>query len=286
MKKRQIDLVVISDIHLGTFGCHADELLAYLNSINPKKLVLNGDIIDMWQFGKKYFPPTHLKVLRKIMGMAINGTEVVYIVGNHDEKLRPFCGTSLGNIHFTDKLTLDLNGKKAWFFHGDVFDISIQNTKWVAKLGRHGYHLLMLFNRTVNWILGKLGREKYSLSKKLKKSVKGAVHFIQNFERTVQELGIAYNYDYVICGHIHQPKKEVFENEHGKCTYLNSGDWVENLTALEYTFKRWKIYRYSADKLSPFFADEEIKSMDIHELLQATSITVKPPKKTSKKAKI
>lgn len=286
MKKRQIDLVVISDVHLGTFGCHADELLAYLNSINPKTLVLNGDIVDLWQFSKKYFPATHLKVLRKIMGMASNGTEVYYIVGNHDEKLRRFCGTSLGNIHFVDRLILELNGKKTWFFHGDVFDLSIQNAKWVAKLGNHGYNLLIFLNRTINWILGKFGREKYSLSNRIKKSVKGAVRFIQNFEQTAKELAIDRNFDYVVCGHIHQPKKEIYENEHGTCTYLNSGDWVENLTSLEYAFKRWKVYRYSADKLSPFFADEELKSMDIHELLATTSIAVKPPIKTSKKAKI
>ena len=280
MKKRQIDLVVISDVHLGTFACHADELLAYLNSINPKRLILNGDIVDTWQFTKKYFPPTHLKVLRKIMGMATKGTEVHYIIGNHDERLRKFSGTSLGNIHFVDKLILELDGKRAWFFHGEVFDISIQNAKWVAKLGRYGYDLLVLLNRTINWILIKLGREKYSLSKKIKSNVKGAVRFIQNFEHSVKELAIKKGYDYVICGHIHQPKKEIHENEHGKCTYLNSGDWVENLTALEYTFKRWKLYRYSSDKLSPFFADEEIKGMDIHELLAATTINTKSPKKT------
>ncbi|MCM4171622.1 UDP-2,3-diacylglucosamine diphosphatase [Arenibacter sp. TNZ] len=280
MKKRQIELVVISDVHLGTFGCHADELLAYLNSIDPKKLVLNGDIMDIWQFRKKYFPATHLKVLRKIMGMATNGTEVFYIIGNHDERLRKFSGSTIGNIHFVDKLTLELDGKRAWFFHGDVFDISIHNAKWAAKLGRHGYHLLIFLNRCINWTLVKLGREKYSLSKKIKRNVKGAVRFIEYFERTVKELAIDKGYDYVVCGHIHQPKKEVYENEQGQCTYLNSGDWIENLTALEYTFKRWKLYRYSSDKLSAFFADEEIKGMDIHELLAATSINIRPPKKT------
>ena len=279
MKKRQLDVVVISDVHLGTFGCHADELLAYLNSINPKKLILNGDILDSSKFTKKYFPTTHLRVLRKIMGMATNGTEVYYIIGNHDERLRKFSGSSLGNIHFVDKLILELDGKRAWFFHGDVFDISIQNVRWIAKLGRYGYDLLIFLNRIFNWTLAGLGREKYSLSKKIKGNVKGAVRFIQNFERTVQELAIDNDYDYVICGHIHQPKKEIHENEHGKCTYLNSGDWVENLTALEYTFKRWKIYRYSSDKLSPFFADEEIKGMDIHELLAATALNIKPSKK-------
>lgn len=284
MKKRQIELVVISDVHLGTFGCHADELLAYLNSINPKKIILNGDIMDIRQYNKNYFPATHIKVLRKIMGMATNGTEVYYIAGNLDEKLRKFCGTSLGNIHFVDRLTLEIDGKKAWFFHGDVFDIPIRNAKWMAKIGSRGFSLLILLNSTLNWILGILGREKYSLSKR--NNLKGIAGFIENFEHTVKELAIAKNYDYVICGHIFRPKKEIYENELGKCTYLNSGDWVKNLTALEYAFKRWKIYRYSADKLSPFFVDEELKGMDIHELLASAVISKKAPNKTPTKTKI
>lgn len=267
MKKRKIDLVVISDVHLGTYGCHADELIAYLNSIQPKKLVLNGDIIDIWQFSKRYFPPSHLKVLKKLIGMASKGTEVFYITGNHDEMLRKFSPASMGNFKILNKLVLNLDGKKAWFFHGDVFDLSIQRAKWLAKLGGYGYDLLILTNSLVNWGLKKMGREPYSLSKKIKNSVKGAVKYISDFERVAAELAIENNYDYVICGHIHQPKKERVHTDQGKTMYLNAGDWVEHLTALEYTFKRWRIYQYSHDKLSPFFADEELKEMDINELI-------------------
>ncbi|MEO0570474.1 MAG: UDP-2,3-diacylglucosamine diphosphatase [Bacteroidota bacterium] len=273
MKKRKIELAVISDVHLGTYGCHADELIAYLNSIQPKKLVLNGDIIDIWQFSKRYFPPSHLKVLKKLIGMASRGTEVFYITGNHDEMLRKFTPTRMGNFKILNKLVLNLDGKKAWIFHGDVFDISIQKAKWLAKLGSYGYDLLILINYLVNWFLAKMGREKYSLSKKIKNSVKGAVKFIGNFEDAAATLAIENDYDYVICGHIHQPKKEIIENSQGKTIYLNSGDWVENLTALEYSFKRWRIYRYDHDKLSPFFADEDVKEMDMNELI--ASITNK-----------
>jgi len=266
-------LAVISDVHLGTYGCHADELITYLNSIQPKKLILNGDIIDIWQFNKRYFPPSHLKVLRKIIGMASKGTEVYYITGNHDEMLRKFSDTSMGNFKVVDKLVLNLDGKKAWIFHGDVFDVSIQNAKWLAKLGGYGYDLLILINSFLNWCLAKMGREKYSLSKRIKNSVKGAVKYINNFEKTAAELAIENHYDYVVCGHIHQPKKEVYENKYGSCTYLNTGDWVENLTALEYSFKRWKIYHYNHDKLSPFFMDEDIKEMNMNDLI--ASITDK-----------
>ncbi len=273
LKKRKIELAVISDVHLGTYGCHADELIAYLNSIQPKKLILNGDIIDIWQFKKRYFPPSHLKVLKRIIGMASKGTEVYYITGNHDEMLRKFSDTSMGNFKITNKLVLNLDGKKAWIFHGDVFDVSIQNAKWLAKLGGYGYDILIRTNSWVNWGLAKMGRERYSLSKRIKNSVKGAIKYISNFEKTAADLAIENHYDYVICGHIHQPKKEFYENKNGKCLYLNSGDWVENLTALEYSFKRWKIYHYNHDKLSPFFVDEDLKDMDMTELI--ASITDK-----------
>lgn len=267
MKKRKLEISVISDVHLGTYGCHAEELLAYLNSIEPKKLVLNGDIIDIWQFNKNYFPAAHIKVLRKVLGMASKGTEVYYITGNHDEMLRKFSDTAIGNLHIVDKLIVDLGKEKAWVFHGDVFDASIQKLKWLAKLGGYGYDLLILLNRSLNWTLDKMGKERYSLSKKIKEGVKSAVKYVSDFEKTAVEIAIENGYDYVICGHIHQPKKEVHHTDRGNCTYLNSGDWVEHLTALEYAFKRWKIYRYDEDKLLPFFVDEDIRTLDIQEIV-------------------
>lgn len=263
LKKRPLDIAVISDVHLGTYGCHADELLTYLNSIAPKKLILNGDIVDIWQFSKRYFPKSHLKIIKKIMNMASKGTEVIYITGNHDELLRRFSDTKMGNFSIVDKLILDLNGQKAWFFHGDVFDLSIQNAKWLARLGGYGYDFLILMNRWVNWYLDKMGKEKYSLSSKIKQSVKSAVKYIQDFEETAADLAIENGYDYVVCGHIHQTKKEIIETPKGRTTYLNSGDWVESLTALEFHFNRWKVYHYQNDKLVPFFSSEPEDDIDI-----------------------
>lgn len=239
--KRIVEIVVISDVHLGTYGAHAYELNKYLKSVSPNHLILNGDIIDIWQFRKSYFPQSHLKVIKTILKMASNGTKVTYITGNHDEAMRRFSPTSLGNIHIVDKLTLDLQGKKTWIFHGDVFDASIQHSKWIAKLGGYGYDLLIVLNRLINWILERLGKERYSLSKRIKNSVKGAVKFISDFENTATELAIENNFDTVICGHIHQPQKRVVTNRNGQTLYLNSGDWIENLSALEYSFGEWQI---------------------------------------------
>lgn len=244
MKKRKVELVVLSDVHLGTYGAHAHELLYYLSSIRPKILVLNGDIIDIWQFRKSYFPKAHLKVIKKIIDLASKGTKVYYITGNHDEMLRKFSDSNIGNFAILDKLILDLDDKKAWIFHGDVFDASVQHSKWIAKMGGLGYDYLILINRFVNWLLIKIGKEPYSFSKKIKASVKKAVKHISDFETTATDLAIEKKYDYVICGHIHEPKIVNVENKNGSTLYLNSGDWVENLTALEYNKKRWKLYRY------------------------------------------
>lgn len=240
--KRKIDLVVLSDIHLGTYGCHAKEVLNYLNSIKPKQLVLNGDIFDIWQFRKRYFPKAHILIIKKLFSFAAKGTKIYYITGNHDEALRRFAGTKMGNIRILNKLTLELDGKKAWFFHGDVFDATMKHAKWVAKLGGWGYDFLIVLNRLINFVLLKMGRERYSLSKKIKNSVKSAVSFISNFEETATDLAIDNDFDYVICGHIHQPKIQEFKTSKGQILYLNSGDWIENLSALEYHNESWRLY--------------------------------------------
>ncbi|ADF53033.1 MULTISPECIES: UDP-2,3-diacylglucosamine diphosphatase [Zunongwangia] len=244
VKKRKIDLLVISDVHLGTFGCHAKELLLYLDSVAPEKIILNGDFIDIWQFRKRYFPKSHLEVIKKIIDLSTSGTEIIYITGNHDEMLRKFSETFMGSFSIVDKLVLELDGKKAWFFHGDVFDVSIQNAKWIAKLGGWGYDFLILINRFLNWCLVRIGRKKYSLSKKIKNKVKGAIKFIDDFEKTATDLAIENGYKYVVCGHIHQPRIVRKTNKKGTCLYLNSGDWIENLTALEYNDKRWELIRF------------------------------------------
>jgi UDP-2,3-diacylglucosamine pyrophosphatase LpxH len=256
LKKRKVEVAVISDVHLGTYGCHAKELVNYLSTIKPKILVLNGDIIDIWQFRKSYFPASHLKVLKKIISMSSKGTKVYYLTGNHDEFLRKFTDIHLGNFSLINKLTLDLDGKKAWIFHGDVFDSSITHAKWLAKLGGWGYDFLILLNRAINWILVKFNKEPYSLSKKIKSSVKSAVKFINNFENVCIELAIEKKYDFVICGHIHEPKIEIVQTEKGTTTYLNSGDWIENLTALEYNNKKWRLYNHKVESTTFELEDE------------------------------
>lgn len=266
-KKRKVDIVVISDIHLGTYGAHARELLSYLKSIKPKTVILNGDIIDIWQFSKRYWPSAHMKVVKHLMAWISKGIKTYYVTGNHDEMLRKFAGFKMGAFQIVNKLVLELeDNKKAWIFHGDVFDVTMQHSKWLAKLGAIGYDSLILINAAANFISEKVFlKGKISLSKKIKNSVKSAVKFINKFEDTGAEIGIMNKYDYVICGHIHQPEIKKIEKPDGSITYMNSGDWIENLTALEYVDGKWTLYDYHKD----IFNIDLIQDIDDLELSNA-----------------
>lgn len=244
MEKHKIKVAVISDVHLGTYGCHAEELNRYLKSIDPEVLIINGDFIDIWQLSKFYFPDSHWNVLKRIIKMMMNGTQVYYLTGNHDEMLRKFSGAQLDNFHLEDKLVLELDGKKCWFFHGDVFDVTMKHSKWLAKVGGLGYDFLILINRFTNHLLQKFGREKISFSKRVKDSIKTAVKHISAFEQTASDIAIQNGHDYVVCGHIHEPVMREYKTEKGTTQYLNSGDWIENLTALEYHNQQWHLIRY------------------------------------------
>lgn len=241
VKKRKLKAVVISDLHLGTHGCKALQVLDYLKSVDPEVLVLNGDIIDGWRFSRSYFPASHLRVVRQLLKMLENGTRVIYLAGNHDEVMRRFSELKMGNFEFKNKVVLDLGGTKSWIFHGDVFDVFMHHSKWLARLGAMGYGLLTVFNKMVNLSLSLLGGSKLAISKTIKERIKGKGKVLSRFERTVSSLAIEKGYDYAICGHIHSPAQKKITNRKGTVEYLNSGDWVENLTALEFENGKWRL---------------------------------------------
>jgi len=243
-QKRKLKVAVISDVHLGFIGCRARELNRYLKSIDPEILVINGDFMDIWQFRSYYFPRSHTRVIQKVFKMVSDGVKVYYLTGNHDEMLRRYSGLTLGNLELEDKLVLEMDGKKHWFFHGDIFDISMRGSKWLAKLGTLGYEILILINKLVNFFLELFGRGKISLSKAVKDSVKSGVKKLGNYELTAAEIAIDNGYDFVLNGHIHKPAIKIIETNKGSVTYLNSGDWVENMTALEYNNGEWKLVWY------------------------------------------
>jgi UDP-2,3-diacylglucosamine pyrophosphatase LpxH len=249
-QKRSIDVAVLSDLHLGTYGCRAKEIITYLKSISPQILILNGDIIDIWQFSKRYFPSTHVAVIKEILNLMTAGTRVIYVTGNHDEMLRLYIDLQVVQFQLTDKLVIEIDHKMTWIFHGDVFDNTTKGSaKFWAKMGSNGYAVLLGFNRFINKLTKFFGREKVSLSKRVMKKVNESIIKIDEFETLIAELAIEKKYDYVICGHIHQPQKRVISNKDGSVVYLNSGDWVEHLTSLEYYNNDWHIYQYEESKM-------------------------------------
>ena len=243
--KRSIDILVLSDLHLGTFGCRAAELLDYLRSVKPKTVILNGDIIDIWAFKKSYFPQDHMRVVKKLLKWSAK-VPVYYLTGNHDEALRRHSPATLGNLHLADHLVLELDGRSHWFFHGDIFDATMKHAKWLAKLGGVGYDLLIRINHMVNVTLVFFGKPRMSFSKRIKDSVKRAVNFISDFETTMADMAINDGHAVVVCGHIHRPRISDVRTAKGEVTYMNSGDWIENMSALEYSDGQWALYVHDA----------------------------------------
>lgn len=238
---RKVKLVVISDVHLGTFGTQANKLHEYLCSIRPETLVLNGDFIDFWQFSTYYWPESHQLVLEKLRDYLEEGVQLYYLPGNHDDVLRRFTFSSLLRFQLVNELELELDGKKAWFIHGDAYDFTMKS-KLATKLGAFSYGLAVLVNKGINALWKPLTGKELRFSKALKYWVKRKVRSVEDFQQKAIDIALEKQMDYLICGHNHLPEMKTVENNGQSLVYLNSGDWIENLTALEYNEGTWLVY--------------------------------------------
>ena len=242
--KRNLDILVISDLHLGTYGSEADEVLAYLDTINANKIVINGDFVDIMLFNKRFWPSSHMKVIKYFLDLISQGKEIYYVTGNHDELMRKFLNFKIQNFKIVNQIVLDTAEGKVWIFHGDVFDFSIQ-TQWITKLAGFLYDYMIIFNSWINKkIMRPLGRKRLNFSKTIKSNVKTAVQYFANFEMKAAEVAQKNGYKYVVCGHIHTPKIESFNINGEEVIYMNSGDWLESLSSLEYVDNKWSIYMH------------------------------------------
>ena len=242
--KRNLDILVISDLHLGTYGSEAEEVLAYLDSVNADKIVINGDFVDIMLFNKRFWPSSHMKVIKYFLDLISQGKEIYYVTGNHDELMRKFLNFKIQNFKIVNQIVLDTAKGKVWIFHGDVFDFSIQ-TQWLTKLAGFLYDYMIIFNSWINKkIMRPLGRKRLNFSKTIKSNVKTAVQYFANFEMKAAEVAQKNGYKYVVCGHIHTPKIESFNINGEEVIYMNSGDWLESLSSLEYVDNKWSIYMH------------------------------------------
>lgn len=243
--------VFISDIHLGSRGCKANELIDFLKSFECEHLYLVGDIIDGWkmQQNKMKWKQSHTNVIRAILNKAKNGTKVTYIVGNHDEFLRPLLrySASFGRVEIVNSaMHIDALGKKYLVVHGDMFDGITRLAPWISFLGDRAYDILLTLNTRYNYIRHKLGFGYWSLSRWLKLKVKKALNFMFEYEKNITNYAAKRKFDGVICGHIHHASISRVNN----ILYMNDGDWVESLTALvEHSDGQWNIYYHASNSV-------------------------------------
>lgn len=235
--------IVISDVHLGTQGAKVKELVRFLKHNTADKLILNGDIIDFWQlkkFGK--WKKKHSRFIKTIINLIHDvGTEVIYLRGNHDEIIDSLLPFQFGNFSIQKEYFLQSGNKKFWVTHGDVYDVVCKDHKWLAHIGDIGYMILLWLNRHYNNRRIRKGKPYFSLSQLVKSKVKSAISYIFDFQNTLINLAKLKNCDGVICGHIHHAAIEMVDG----ITYLNSGDWVESLTALVEDYNgNWEIVNY------------------------------------------
>jgi UDP-2,3-diacylglucosamine pyrophosphatase LpxH len=223
--------IILSDLHLGTKDAQARELLEVLRGVRCQKMILNGDIIDLWSLQRNnYWGPAHTAVVRRLLKMAEkDGTQMIYLRGNHDDFIRRLIPISLDRIELAEEhIHESADGKKYLCIHGDVFDTVTAKMRWLAILGDMSYQMLLNINRFYNRWRAWRGKEYFSLSQAIKGKVKQAVSFISRFEEHIQTLAQRRGCDGVMCGHIHKAEDRMM----GKVRYLNSGDWVESLTAI------------------------------------------------------
>ena len=222
--------VWISDVHLGCRGCRADFLLEFLHAVECETLYLVGDIVDLWQMRRGlYWPQSHNNVIRTLLGKAKAGTRVVYVPGNHDLPLRAHHGTRFGNVDIRRETVHEgADGRRFLVIHGDQFDHAVRSSRLLTALGSGAYDVLLVVNRMVHAVRGRMGLRYWSLAAFIKHRVGTAVEYIERFEQALAAEAARRRLDGVICGHIHRPRVRSIEG----VAYFNTGDWMESCTAL------------------------------------------------------
>ncbi len=266
--KTQFKTIVLSDIHLGTKGSKAKEVVRFLKKHQCDNLILNGDIIDGWQLKKSgTWKRKHTRFFNRILKMIDkNKTKVYYLRGNHDDFLDQILPLEIGNLSIQKDLIYKSNGKKYFVLHGDIFDSITTNLRWIAYLGDIGYTFLLWLNSQVNYHRKRKGLPYFSLSQYLKGKVKTAVSYIDKYEKELAMMARAKGCDGIICGHIHKAESRIIDG----IEYHNSGDWVETMSALAEDHEgNWQLIYYNEidfdkteqDNVIPFPESEGYKTI-------------------------
>lgn len=254
--------IILSDIHLGTKGSKAKEVVRFLKQYKCENLILNGDIIDGWQLKKSgSWKRKHTRVFNRILKMIDgNSTKVFYLRGNHDDFLNQILPLEIGRLSILKDMVYESHGRRYFITHGDVFDNITTNLRWIAYLGDIGYTFLLWLNTQVNLYRRKKGLPYFSLSQYVKSKVKSAVTYIDDFEKELCKIAKSKNCDGIICGHIHKAEIRRIEG----IDYYNSGDWVETLSALAEDHEgNWQLIYYNELDFSQIDKNKVVKIKEI-----------------------
>jgi UDP-2,3-diacylglucosamine pyrophosphatase LpxH len=235
---RRVRTLFLSDVHLGCRYAQLRNLVDYLDRVRPDQLYLVGDFLDGWKLKAGWrWDPAATAIVRRLLWLAQHGTEIYYTPGNHDNFLRipevqRLVEQSGVRVRIQDEFVFATqDGTRFLVTHGDKFDVVEMRCQWLSTAASFIYDPLL----AVNWGLSRLRRgsdqkrrSPYAFSAFAKDRVKRLVRFLSNFEQKLYAHAQLRDCDGVICGHIHRPVVE----RSGAVTYVNTGDWVENCTAL------------------------------------------------------
>lgn len=267
-RRRRIRTLFVSDVHLGCKHAHAEQFLEFLQQHSPEQIFLVGDIIDGWKLRRSLaWHPVFNEILAHLYELAESGTAIYYTPGNHDAFLRGL-PWNFSFIRVQDEFVFEaMDGRRFLVTHGDKFDRVECAAGWVSRIAAVGYDVLLSANRCVShWRQLRPGSE-YSLGAVIKRRVKQFVRYISDFERRLVDHARRQGCDGVICGHIHTPAQTEIDG----IAYCNTGDWVENCTALvEYETGELALLRHfdDAPPIEPLEVDFP------HEEFAATASTV------------
>ena len=259
--KTDYKTIIVSDVHLGTKGSKSKEIARFLKQFHCDNLILNGDIIDGWQLKKSgSWKRKHTRFFNRVLKMMESqSTNVYYLRGNHDDFLDQILPLQIGRLQILADMTYESNGKTYFITHGDVFDSITTNLRWIAYLGDVGYTFLLWLNRVVNYYRYKKGLPYFSLSQFVKGKVKQAVSYVDDYETELAKMAKAKGCNGIICGHIHKAENRMIDGIH----YLNSGDWVETMSALAEDHEgNWELI---------YFNQIDFKKMDTHQGIAISS---------------
>ncbi|MBA2479729.1 MAG: UDP-2,3-diacylglucosamine diphosphatase [Planctomycetes bacterium] len=241
-ERRHIDLMILSDVHLGTRSCKAEQLDAYLSRVRPREVVLNGDILDLRELHKGFWPEAHTRVVQRILAFANEGIPVSYVTGNHDEVLRRFSFFQTGAVQLVDGIERTLGGKRTWIVHGDAIEGAMQMPRWLRRIGCLTYHALRGLERRANMVRSRVGMQPTVLVAQVKR-MKGALAHISRYEEACARVAASRGFERIITGHIHFPNRREITCGDARIDYLNSGDWVDSMSALEFDAGDWSVMR-------------------------------------------